>query len=214
MSGGGSKKPDPIMPSLGEKIQAQTARDQIDYYRNTYQPLEQAMLYDANQDRSSRFAAEAGTAATREITPSLQQAAMMGTTADTAALGSAVGQARGAGLAMGVRDQADRRADAVGVGLGATSDATKSLSQAAAIQTDVAIDKARLEIAKQQAKNDERAGYLGGLASLAGTYVGYKMPSWKQALDARKAAKQSLKMGSTQRGYSDQYLSGWAGPKK
>ena len=217
--GGGGGKPQPIQASAGERIQAGLAKDQIDYYRGTYQPLEQAMVADANQDRSARFAGQNATAAMREVSPSLQQAALSGTMVDTGALGGAMGQARGAGLAQGVRDQADRRLDALDVGLGATADASKSLSQAAAIQTDEALGQSRLQIAKQNAKNDERAGYLGALGSIGGTYAGYKMPDWKKQLDAARLKKQnaaaaakSTRMGASQEGYAA--LSGWKGPTK
>jgi hypothetical protein len=44
------------------------------------------------------------------------------------------------------------------------------------MQTEAAIGKTRLSMAKQQAKNDERAALMGAVGSLGGMYAGYKLP--------------------------------------
>lgn len=169
MSGGGDKpKATPV--SEGEKIQAKLAKDQYDYYRSTYAPLAQRMVSEASQDFSGRLAGQAGSAGMREATQTLRGAAMTGASMDTSRLAGAITQARVGGQQQGLAERDQARLDALGVGLGATADATKSLSQAGAIQTDAAIQSVRDKMAEQEAKNQERNALIGGLASVGATY--------------------------------------------
>lgn len=218
-SGGGGSKPAPVAVSQGERIQTRLARNQIDYYRGTYQPLEREFLSDANQDHSAKFAGQNAMAATRETTDVLRQAAQGTAPVDTAGIGGAIAGGRVAGMAQGTREKADMQLDGVNLGLGATADASRSLSQAGQSQTSAAIDATRLELMKQQAKNDQRAAVLGAIGQVGGTYVGYKAPEWKAAsqakADAAAALKKSLTAGSTQAGYTDADYKKWvAGQRK
>ena len=175
MSGGSSSKPQEVQASAGEKAQAQLAQDQINYYRSTYAPLEKRMVDEANQDYSDRLSGQAGTAAMRASTQGLQAAGMSTAPVDTAALSGAVTQSRAAGLQQGQQDLNSRRLDALGVGLGMTADATRSLSQAAGEQTSAAIQRSRDAMLSAQAKTDEKnalLGAAGSLAGAAGTYYG------------------------------------------
>lgn len=178
--GGGSSKPEKVKVSAGEKIQAGLAKDQIDYYRATYAPLEADFLRTAGQDPSAKLAGQNAVGATRALTPALAEAALSTAPVDTAALGGAVTSGRVSGMAEGRRQRDDGRLEGLGVGLGVTADASKSLSQAASIQTSSAIDHANEVIAKQNAKNSEKEALVGGLASAGGMYLGYKMPQWQQ----------------------------------
>lgn len=197
MSGGGGDKPKPVPVSAGEKIQTQLARDQIAYYRGTYAPLEKDFRDTVDQDPTARLQAQSGSASARETTQTLRDAALVGGPVNTAELGEARALSRVGAMAQGTRELADGRLDALGVGLGITADASKSLSQAGQIQTDAAIDRTRLALAKQQAKNAERAALAGAVGSLGGAYIGYKMPAWQagpkgmtmeQAAEAYKSA--------------------------
>ena len=194
---GGSKKPDPVPVSNGEKIQAQLAKDQIAYYRSTYAPLEKEFRDTVDQDPTARLRAQSGSASAREATQTLRDAAMVGGPVNTAELGEARALSRVGAMAQGTRELADGRLDALGVGLGITADASKSLTQAGQIQTDAAIDRTRLALAKQEAKNTERAALLGAAGSLAGAYIGYKAAgsqagpkgmTMEQAAEAYKSA--------------------------
>ena len=189
MSGGGSK-PKPVPVSKGEKIQAQLAEDQIAYYRSTYAPLEKEFIYTVDQDPTARLQAQSGSASARETTQTLRDAAMLGGPVNTAELGEARALSRVGAMAQGTRELADGRLDALGVGLGITADASKSLSQAGQIQTDAAINRTQLALAKQQAKNAERAALAGAAGSLGGAYIGYNMPAWQaeQATQAKANA--------------------------
>lgn len=169
MSGGGDKpKATPV--SEGEKIQAKLAKDQYDYYKSTYVPLAQRMVSEASQDFSGRLAGQAGSAGMREATETLRTTARTGGTMDTSGLAGAITQARIGGQQQGLAERDQARLDALGVGLGATADATKSLSQAGQIQTEAAIQSVRDKMAEQQAKNSEREALIGGLASVGATY--------------------------------------------
>lgn len=181
MSGGGGDKPKEVKASEGEKIQAQLAKDQIAYYRSTYAPLEKEFVKEANQDHSAKLSAQAAIGANREVTGAMRSMIGRPAPVDTAALSGAVTSGRVAGMAEGVRQQADSRLDALKIGLGVTADASRSLSQAGSIQTGAAIDNARLEIAKQQEKSSMKEGIVGGLASAGGMYLGYKLPQWQQS---------------------------------
>lgn len=214
MSGGGGDKPKPVPVSQGEKIQAQLAKDQIAYYRSTYAPLEKEFRDTVDQDPTARLQAQSGSASARETTQTLRDAALVGGPVNTAELGEARALSRVGAMAQGTRELADGRLDALGVGLGITADASKSLSQAGQIQTDAAIDRTRLALAKQQAKNTERGALAGAVGSLAGAYIGYKMPAWQANRDDAAAAAKSASLGGSQAGYSDQYLKGWKGPIK
>lgn len=170
MSGGGGGKPEATPVSEGEKIQAKLAKDQYDYYSSTYAPLAKRRVNEASQDFSGRFAGQAGSAGMREATGTLRDVAMTGNTMDTTGLAGAITQARVGGQQQGLAERDQARLDALGVGLGATADATKSLSQAGAIQTDAAIQSVRDKMAEQEAKNQERNALIGGLASVGATY--------------------------------------------
>lgn len=185
MSGGGDK-PEPVPVSKGEKIQTQLAKDQIAYYRSTYAPLEKEFRDTVDQDPTARLQAQSGSASAREMTQTLRDAALVGGPVNTAELGEARALGRVGAMAQGTRELADGRLDALGIGLGMTADASKSLSQAGQIQTDAAIGRTQLALAKQQAKNAERAALAGAGGSLAGAYIGYNMPAW-QATQATQA---------------------------
>lgn len=210
MSGGGSK-PKEVQASEGEKQQAELARKQIGYYRDTFAPLEKRFADMADRDPSARLEGQNATASAREATETLRGAAIAGGVTSTAGIAEAKTMGRVGGMAQGVRELADGRLDALGVGLGITADSTKSLSQAGQIQTDAAIGQTRLALAKQQAKNDERNALVGAVASLGGMYGGYKIG---QKMEASAAHKQSVSLGSSKAGYSSGYLRGWGGPSK
>lgn len=176
MSGGGGGKPAEVKASASEKQQAQLARDQISYYRGTFAPLEKQFAETVDQDPSARLQGQNASASAREMTETLRGAAMTGAPVNTAEIAEAKTLGRVGGMAQGTRELADGRLEALGVGLGITADASKSLSQAGQLQTDAAIDKTRLALAKQQAKNDERGALAGAVGSLGGMYLGYKLP--------------------------------------
>lgn len=196
MSGGGDKpKATPV--SAGEKIQASLAKEQYDYYKSTYAPLAKRMVNEASQDFSGRFAGQAGSAGMREATGTLRSTAMTGSTLDTSGLAGAITQARVGGQQQGLAERDQARLDALGVGLGATADATKSLSQAGQIQTEAAIQSVRDKMMEDDAKNQERMALIGGLASVGATYGtkkflasrdGPKAMSMAEAGEAYKAA--------------------------
>lgn len=175
MSGGGGGGDAPkVKVSEGEKIQAQLAKDQIDYYRSTYVPLEREFVKEANRDFSSRMGAEAGSAAMRELGAGLQATVGSAAPVDVPALSGAVTQSRAAGWSEGRRQRDDSRLDALKVGLGMTADASRSLSQAASIQTESAIDRTRQQIELQGMKDNTKNAYLGALGSTVGAYGTYK----------------------------------------
>lgn len=211
MSTGGGSKPKPVAVSEGEKIQTGLAKDQISYYRNTYAPLEAQFRDEAGRDYSSRFAGQNAAASVRELTPALADAAASGAMVDTGSLGSAVAGGRVAGMAQGRRERDDGRLEALGIGLGVTADASKSLSQAGQIQTSAAIDRTRDEVVKMQAKTDVRNAALGAAAAVGGTYG---MKHYLGAMEAKQAAARSSKTGASKEGYSSAYLSGWTGPSR
>lgn len=213
MSGGG-RKPKKVRASEGEKQQARLARDQINYYRGTFAPLEKQFAGLVDQDPSARLQGQNAAASSREMTDTLRGAALAGGPVNTAELGEARTLGRVGGLAQGTRELADGRLEALGVGLGISADASKSLSQAGQIQTDAAIDKTRNAMIKQQAKNDERNALAGAVGSLGGMYAGYKLPQWKAEQEAAAAAKKSSSLGASRAGYSSNFLSGWRGPTK
>ena len=187
MSGGGDK-PEPVPVSKGEKIQTQLAKDQIAYYRGTYAPLEKDFIYTVDQDPTARLQAQSSSASARETTQTLRDAALVGGPVNTAELGEARTLSRVGAMAQGARELADGRLDALGVGLGITADASKSLSQAGQIQTDAAINRTQLALAKQQAKNAERAALAGAAGSLGGAYIGYNMPTWQAKQETQAKA--------------------------
>lgn len=194
MSGGGDKpKATPV--SAGEKIQAGLAKDQYDYYKSTYTPLAKRMVTEASQDFSGRFAGQAGSASMREATETLRGTAMTGMSMDTSTLAGATTAARVVGQQQGLAERDQARLDALGVGLGATADATKSLSQAGAIQTDAAIQSTREKMQEQQNKTNERMAAIGAVASLAGTYGMKKgMDYMDKAASQRKANETADRM--------------------
>lgn len=211
MSGGGGSKPKEVQASEGEKQQAELARNQINYYRGTFAPLEKQFADTVNQDPSARLEGQNATASSREMTGTLRGAALNSGPVNTAEIAEAKTLGRVGGLAQGTRELADGRLEALGVGLGITADATKSLSTAGQIQTDAAIGQTRLALAKQQAKNDERNALAGAVGSLGGMYGGYKLAG---KMEASAASKQSMSLGSSQAGYSSGYLKGWGGVSK
>lgn len=197
MSSGGGDKPEATPVSEGEKIQAKLAKDQYDYYSSTYAPLAKRMVNEANQDFSGRFAGQAGSAGMREATGTLRDVAMTGNTMDTTGLAGAITQARVGGQQQGMAERDQARLDALGVGLGATADATKSLSQAGAIQTDAAIQSVQLKMQEQDAKNQERNALIGGLASVGATYGANKFMQMKGGPQAMSMAEAGEKYKST-----------------
>jgi len=199
MSGGGGDKPAPTPVSKGEKIQAQLAKDQYDYYKSTYVPLAQRMVSEASQDFSGRLAGQAGSAGMREATETLRATAMTGGGMDTSGLAGAITQARVGGQQQGLAERDQSRLDALGVGLGATADATKSLSQAGQIQTEAAIQSVRDKMAEQQAKAGERAALIGGLASVGATYGTNKLLQMRDAPKAMSMAEAGKAYQSTPR---------------
>ena len=151
MSGGGDKpKPTPV--SEGEKIQAQLAKDQYAYYAGTYAPLAKSMADEANVSYEGRMGAQARGAAARESTQPLQAVASASNMMNTSSLSNALTSSTMDGIHAGKADQNSRRFEALQVGLGATADATRSLSTAAGIQTNAAIDKVRNQMAEDAAK--------------------------------------------------------------
>lgn len=208
-TGGGGSKPKEIKATESEKQQAKLARDQISYYRGTFAPLEKQFAETVDQDPSARLQGQNASASAREMTDTLRGAAVTGGVVNTAEIAEGKTLGRVGGLAQGTRELADGRLEALGVGLGITADATKSLSQAGQIQTNAAIDSTRLALAKQQAKNDEKNALLGAAGSLGGMYLGYKIPQWKGAAGATAASKKSMTLGASADGYSGQYMSGF-----
>lgn len=192
MSGGKNEKPQATPVSEGEKIQARLARDQIDYYKGTYQPLEQRFLSEAQQDYSPRLSAQAGSGAMRSATETLRQAAIGGGVTNTAALGAAIAEGRLAGAAQGRRERDDMRLDAINVGLGITADANRSLAQAGQLQTSSAIDRANEELVKMQAKQNTKNALVAAAGTLAGagaTYYGLNRLNQPKAMSMAEAAE-------------------------
>lgn len=208
---GGSSKPKEVPVSKGEKIQTQLAKDQINYYRSTFAPLETQFRDEVSQDHSARFAGQNATASMREMTPAMAGLAMSGSTLDTAGLAGATTSGRVAGMAQGVREQADGRIESLGVGMGITADANRTLSEAGRLQTSAAIDVTREKLADAQAKADVRNAALGAVAAVGGAY-GTK--SYLTNRENALAAENSLKLGGSSIGYSPAYLSGWTGPTR
>lgn len=197
MSGGGGSKPEEVKASEGEKQQARLARDQIDYYRSTYAPLEQRSLSEANRDYSGRLSGQAASAGMRESTQGLRAAALSGASMDTTGVAGAISSGTAEALRAGKADQSQRRLEAMGVGLGLSGDATRSLSQAGSIQTSNAIDQVRAEWAEEQAKNDSRNAAYAAMGSAAGTYIGYKAPEWQHRAATQKKANETAKTMQT-----------------
>lgn len=189
VGGGGGSKPQEIKASAAEQQQAALARDQIDYYRSTFAPLEQRFANLSDQDPSARLQGQNASASAREMTGTLQQAALGTAPVDTSVIAEGKTLGRVAGLAQGTRELADNRLDALGVGLGISADATRSLSSAASAQTEGAIRQTQLSMAQQQAKNDERNALVGAAGSLGGMYLGYKLPA---ALGKRDTQQKAL----------------------
>lgn len=207
MSTGGGDKPAEVKASKGEKEQAKLAREQINYYRGTFAPLEQQFATLADQDPSARLVGQNGSASAREMTNTLRQAALGNAPVDTAGIAEGKTLGRVGAMAQGTRELADNRLDALGVGLGITADSSRSLSTAASAQTDSAIRQTQLSLAKQQAKNDERAALMGAVGSLGGMYAGYKLPGMM--------ASKGATLGSTQAGYTGADFNNWvAGQRK
>lgn len=206
---GGSSKPKDVPVSQGEKIQTQLARDQISYYRSTFAPLETQFRDEASRDYSERLAGQNATSSMREMTPGLADVAMSGMSMDTASLAGATTAGRVAGTAQGKREQADGRLESLGVGMGITADANRTLSEAGRLQTNAAIDQTREKVAEMQAKAGVRNAALGAVAAVGGAY-GTK--SYLDSRDAKAAAAESSRLGASRAGYSPAFLSGWTGP--
>lgn len=170
---GGSKapKPTPVEVSQGEQIQTRLAKDQYAYYAGTYAPLAKQMADESNADYSGRFAAQNATASMREAGNLYRASAASGGMGDTTSLADAAAQSRLAGTLQGKQSQLSSRLNALEVGLGATADATKSLSQAAHNQTELSIQATRSKMADKQAKADARNAAAGSLVSM-GTSIG------------------------------------------
>lgn len=166
-------KPKAVAVSQGEKTQAALAKDQINYYRSTYAPLEAQYAEEAGRDHSARLAAQASSAGMREATSGLQQLALSNAPVDTAAIGGAVSAARNSAAAEGRRTRDDGRLSALGVGLGVTADAGTALSTAGRSQTNAAIDSVAAQVASQQAKSSKQAALGGAVGTLAGAGMTY-----------------------------------------
>lgn len=203
-----AKKPDATPVSEGEKIQTQLARDQIDHYRSTYAPLEKRMVDEASQDYSDRLAGQATSGSMRQATGALRSAALGSGPVDTSALSGAISQAGAQARAEGIRMRDDQRLDALGVGVGITSDAVSSLSAAGRSQTQAAIDSTRQKIEDMQNKSMVGNALWASAGTLAGAYGTYKGLG---KLGSSTAAKTSQSLGASQAGYGAGYLSGWKG---
>lgn len=206
MSSGGSK-PKEVQASEGEKMQAQVAREQINYYRGTYAPLEQQYAEEAGRDYSPRLSGQAGTAGARSMTDTLQVAAAAGSPLDTAALSSGTSLGRVAGMAEGQRLSADGKLNALKVGLGATADATRSLTEASRLQNSSLIEAQQLKMEEAQTKAAGRAMTLAAIGQAGGMAAGYYGAN---KLANMQATKQSLKMGASQQGYTGAEFKNWA----
>ncbi|WP_027589801.1 hypothetical protein [Pseudomonas sp. RL] len=197
MSGGGSK-PEKVKVSEGEKLQAQTAKDQYAYYQGRYVPLERRGIADAMQDYSPRLAGQATAGAMRATTGSLRDAALGGPV-DSGVLGGGLTQSFVDASAAGRRERDDRRLDMLGVGRGVSSDASQTLGSAARLQTNAAIDDVQSRLAEQQAKNSTRLAIVGAGATLAGAY------GTKALMNSRaneQVLQNSLSLGSAASGYT------------
>ena len=193
MSSGGSK-PKEQKASEGEKMQAQVAQEQIAHYRGTYAPLEAQYAKEAGRDYSDRLAGQAGTAGARSMTDTLQVAAATGSPLDTASLSSGITSGRIAGLAEGKRLSADGNLNAVKVGLGATADATRSLTEASRMQTDGLIQANQLKLDEAETKAAGRAMTLAAIGQAGGMYAGYKLPQMRQSyLTQQKALSKATR---------------------
>lgn len=205
MSSGGSK-PKEQKASEGEKMQAQVAKDQIAYYRGTYAPLEAQYAKEAGRDYSDRLAGQAGTAGMRGMTDTLQVAAAAGSPLDTASLSSGITAGRVAGMAEGQRLSADGKLNALKVGLGATADATRSLTETSRMQTDSLIQAQQNKMDEAQAKAAGRAMTLAAIGQAGGMAAGYY---GAEKLEAYQANKRSMTLGSTQAGYKSAEFKNW-----
>lgn len=208
---GGSSKPKKTPVSEGEKISTQLARDQINYYRSTFAPLEGQFRDEVSKDYSSRFAGQNAAASMREITPTLAGVAAGGDMMNTGELAGGIAAGRVAGMAEGRRQRDDGMLDALGVGLGISADATSSLSDAGRLQTNAAIDRTRESLVKAQAKADTRNAALGAVAAVGGAYGTKAFLTNRQN---KEAFETSMRLGGSREGYSSAYLSGWTGPSR
>lgn len=211
MSSGGPDKPKEVQASEGEKMQAQLAKDQINYYRATYAPLEKQYADEAGRDYSARLSGQAGTAGMRGMTQALQVAGAAGSPMDTAALSGGTTLGRVAGMAEGQRLSADGKLNALKVGLGATADATRSLTEASRLQTSSLIEAEQLRMEEAKNKAAGRAMTMAALGQAGGMAAGYYGAG---KLASMQAAKQSMTTGASRQGYSSAYLSGWSGPSR
>jgi hypothetical protein len=193
----GPDKPKEVKASEGEKIQAQVAKDQIDYYRSTYAPLEGQYAKEAGRDYSDRLSGQAGTAGARGMTDTLQVAAAAASPLDTAALSSGTSLGRVAGMAEGQRLSADGKLNALKVGLGATADATRSLTEASRMQNDSLMQAEQLKLEEAKTKAAGRAMTMAAVGQAAGMYAGYKLPQVRQKqLTQQKALSEATRQQS------------------
>lgn len=206
MSSGGSK-PDEVKASEGEKMQAQVAKDQINYYRSTYAPLEGQYAEEAGRDYSARLSGQAGTAGSRAMTETLQVAGAAGAPLDTAALSGGITLGRVAGMAEGQRLSTDGNLNALKVGLGATADATRSLTESSRMQTDSLVQAQQLKLEEAKTKSAGRAMTLAAIGQAGGMAAGYYGAG---KLESAAAAKQSSTLGSTRAGYTSAGFKNWA----
>ena len=184
MSGGGGDKPEPTPVSKGERIQTQLAKDQYAYYKGTYAPIAKDMADAASQDFSNRAAGQASSASMRAGSPTLQAVASSGSMMDSNTLADAMTTARMSGKQAGLQQRDTQRFEALGVGLGATADATNTLSRAGNIQTDAAIQNTKLSLANSQSDADTKNalyGAAGSVAAMYGTKAGLDWYGKKQA---------------------------------
>ncbi|MFV1943485.1 hypothetical protein VPH49_21975 [Pseudomonas luteola] len=206
-----SSKSQKVKVSEGEKIQAQLAKDQYAEYQNTYVPLEGEYLSEATKDHSARLSAQAGTASMRTSAAGLQNAATSSGPVDTGAISSALTNALMNGYRTGKTQQFEGGINSMKQGLGATADASQSLTSASQDQLQVATSDAQAAAQVANAKAQTKAAAIGALGSIGGAYG---INKYMQGAQAKTAADTSMKLGASQAGYGPEYLSGWKGPTR
>jgi len=206
MSGGGGGKPQDVPVSEGEKLQAQTAKDQYAYYQQRYVPLEQRGIADAMQDHTARLVGQTSGGAMRSATGGLAAAALSHGPVDSGGLGAGLTQGYVDATAAGIRERDDRRLDMLNVGRGLSADTSKSLSDAARLQTDAAIADVQSRLAEQQAKNSTRQAIVGGLAAVGGMYGTKQLLNYQSS---QQALKTSLSQGGSMAGYTSPQFQNW-----
>ena len=93
------------------------------------------------------------------------------------------------------------------VGLGATADATRSLTETSRMQTDSLIQAQQNKLAEAGEKAAGRAMTLAAIGQAGGMAAGYYGAG---KLEAYQANKRSMTLGSTQAGYKSGEFKNWA----